>query len=238
MSERPYFSLFGPAIRPQYYEEYYNNVSVNNNIPFEIVFVGNVPPTKTMPDNFRYIYSEATPAQCWDIAARATKGDFIIVAADDVRYSRNFLNRIYYYTTIFDMDKTLIAFRLSFQHGSYFTGITADEGGFFNFGKPFFPVIGLSGVFRKDLWVKIGGIDSRFYGGFADLDITFRYYYELGMRIFIIPDCLIIEVPIAIKKGSNLLYRSNPQSLLDYLWMEDGVFSRKRQSPVESFIYE
>jgi hypothetical protein len=147
-----------------------------------------------MPDNFRYIYSEKSPAQCWDIAARETNSDFIIVAADDVRYSRNFLNRIYYYTTIFDMDKTLMAFRYRYQWGPNYNGLAIDEGGFFKFGEPGFSVLGASGIFRKDLWIKLGGFDSRFYGSFADIDITFRHFYELGMNFFIPPDCFIIEI--------------------------------------------
>jgi hypothetical protein len=240
MSERPYFSLFGPAIRPQYYEDNYNNISNGNNIPFEIVFVGNVPPRRIMPDNFRYIYSEASPAQCWDIAARETNGVLMISSGDDIKYSKNFLNRAYYYTTIFDLDKTLISFRYRYQWGPNYNGLAIDEGGFFKFGEPGFSVLGASGIFRKDLWIKLGGLDNRFFGSFADIDITFRHFYELGMNFFIPPDCFIIEIPKdrGEKRGSNLIARSDPISLLDSLWIKDGVFSKKRVLDVRSFIYE
>jgi hypothetical protein len=239
MSERPYFSLFGPAIRPELYEGVYNNVSENSDIPFEIIFVGNVPPTKTMPDNFRYIYSEKSPAQCWDMGARATEGVLILPITDDVRYSKNFFNRAYYYTTIFDIDKILISFRFRYQWGSYLTGVAIDEGGFFDLKMPSSPTLGISGIYKKDLWIKLGGLDNRFYGGFADLDIILRFYYELGMSSFIIPDCFLVEIPSVSPKSKSLLRRSfDPRVLLNSLWTKEGVFSRKRQSTVESFIYE
>ena len=64
MKEKPYFSLFASAVREESYQDIYDSAAANNDVPFEMVFAGNVPPTKTMPDNFRYIYSEATPTNC------------------------------------------------------------------------------------------------------------------------------------------------------------------------------
>jgi len=237
MKEKPYFSLFGPAIRPHFYEDAYNSVAANTDIPFEMVFVGYEPPTKTMPDNFRYIYSEACPAECWDMAARESKADLLISTADDLRYSKNFLNRAYHYTTVLDLNKTLIAFRYFIQWGVSYQGVSVDGGMFYDQGVPLSTVLGASGIFRKDLWVKLGGLDKRFSGSFADIDLTLRFYNELRMSIFIPPDCSLIELdlPPAVM-GSNLLHRSNPRPLLDSLWVRDGKFSTKRLLPVESFV--
>ena len=56
-----FFSLIASAIRSDRYEGIYNNLSLNNKVPFEIVFAGDKPPKKTMPDNFKYIYTKVKP---------------------------------------------------------------------------------------------------------------------------------------------------------------------------------
>jgi hypothetical protein len=244
MSEKPYFSIIAPAVRPAYYEDVYNSISENSNIPFEVVFAGNALPSKTMPDNFRYIYSEKSPACCWEMAARESKGVFLIPSGDDLRFSKNFFNRVYYYTTIFDMDKTLISFRYYMREVkeaiiNSLDGIDVvvpEDTLLFCAEMPESPSLGISGAYRKDLWTQLGGLDHRFYGACVDIDITLRFYYEIGMSLFIPPDCLITEVDQLWHKKNRLMGRSvDCGKIRDSFWVQNGIFSRKRLLPFEGF---
>jgi len=105
---------------------------------------------------------------------------------------------------------------------------------FFDLNIPMSPTLGASGIFRKDLWVKLGGLDKRFFGSFADIDLTLRFYNELGMYSFIPPDCSMFEVFRSLD-NTALLQRSKPRQLLNSLWYKDGKLSKKRLSLVESF---
>ena len=76
---KPVFSVCFSAIRNNLYKSFYDSLSAVHGScpPFEVIFVGDNPPTEPMPDNFKYIYSKVKPAQCTEIAVRAATGDFI-----------------------------------------------------------------------------------------------------------------------------------------------------------------
>ena len=52
--EKPLVSLCASANRVKWWQRFYDSCK-GNTIPWEIVFVGNVKPTFTLPDNFKFI---------------------------------------------------------------------------------------------------------------------------------------------------------------------------------------
>ncbi len=231
---KPKYSFISAAIRDYYYKDFYDNVSINNEMPFEIIFVGPNPPKEKMPDNFHYIETNVKPAQCLEIAARNATGEYLIVSGDDIRYTDGFLNKLDRYNCRLDDDKIYIAFRATVQ------GYSIDAGLVYDTKKPLSPIVGVGGLFKKDIWHALGGLDKRFYGSLADMDLQLRFA-EQGRTIFIPPDCVLNE----LKPGKHetkrtlLAYRSivsNARPLLNLLWGEvNGTTSKGRLLPVQSF---
>ena len=83
----PYFSFIAHA--RESYMACYSSLAGTAHIAFEVVFVGPNPPVEGMPDNFRFIQSNAKPAQCLEIAARNARGKYLIPGWDDMDFSDN-----------------------------------------------------------------------------------------------------------------------------------------------------
>ncbi len=244
--DKPIFSIATASRRNQYYKWFYGTVAQDTDVPFEIVFVGPNPPLEPMPDNFKHIYSTATPCQCTEIAIRNAVGEYVLSIGDDHEFSNGFLDKLYGYTQKLDTDKTLISFR--FQLRSPAAQWYGDNGLVFSGDIPTSPVVGIGPTFRKDIWMKLGGLDKRFHSTLCDLDMQMRFY-EYGMRPFITPDCSLVEVwkgdgPFK-EKGWNVPTHHNcslllnhyapAQKLLNSLWVKDGAMSKTRLAPVERF---
>lgn len=233
----PVFSVLFSAIRHRLYRGFYDSLAAGAKVPFEVIFVGDNPPTEKMPDNFKYIYSKVKPAQCVEIAVRNACGKYILPCADDELFSPNFLNRLYDYTLRLDMDRVLITFRYSF------VGVPRDGQLVFDPHILTSSFIGLAGCYRRDLWNKLGGIDSRWVGCLCDMDMQMRFY-EYGMRPFVTPDCIVEELPSPKtqekeKDKLKLYYRcgNSARDLLLSLWVgKDRNPLKKRLLPIIPFV--
>ncbi len=249
---KPVFSITMASRRNSYYKLFHESLK-DTEVPFEIVFVGPNPPLEQMPDNFKHIYSTATPCQCTEIAVRNATGEYVLLISDDCQLSDGFLDKLHRYTQSLNMDKASISFRFYIciypktgkmvwygDDGLMFDGSIIDS-----------HALGCCPMFRRDIWMKLGGLDKRFHSTFCDIDMQMRFY-EYGMNIFIPPDCIIAEVPKdsgAFKEeGWNIpghpnesllcVHGEEARSLLNSLWIQDGTMSKTRLSPVEPFTEE
>jgi len=231
-SGEPKYSFIAAAIRDYHYEDLYNSINDNNPVPFELILVGDKPPQKPMPSNFRYIETSVKPAQCLEIAAREATGEYLITTGDDLRYPEDYLKLVEYYVMKLDMGKVFITFRYSFHFK------VNDEQLIFD-ANPNSPVIGFSGVYRRDLWNSLGGIDNRFVSAMTETDMVMRFF-EYGLNIFIPPDTYPNE--IHQKKGELTSFAKSGFSGLETLYSlwrhPDGSISKTRLSPVQSFVDE
>lgn len=238
--ENPIFSIATASIRPQYYQNFYSSISADINVPFEIIFVGPNPPTESMPSNFRHILSDASPCECVEIAVRNATGEYVLSIGDDYVFSDRFLDKLYSYTQKLDRDNVLISFRFFLVSFNAF----GDNGLAYMTNIPTSHIVGCGPAFRRDIWMKLGGLDKRFYGSFCDMDMQMRFY-EYGMQAFVTPDCIISEIDKTQGlfkeekwKKKSLLHRDrgHGRKLLDSLWLTpDGQMSRTRLSPVVPF---
>ena len=223
------FSIIAPAIRRNYYKTFYNSLNKDNNISFEIIFVGFSPPKKKMPSNFKYIYTKVNPAQCWEIAAREAEGEYLILATDDCLFSPKFLNRIDFYINRLWMERSLIGGRYQ-TNGIFYDNILIYSRKIKNS-----PLLLSFAVYKKEVWNKIGGIDRRFSGAFCNADIMLRFY-EIGYVPFIAPDLWVNEIRNDSIK-SSLWKRTGKQGrkMSDSFWIKDNLIVKKRLKPVISF---
>ena len=230
---KPKYSFIAAAIREYHYEDLYNSIAQNNDVPFEVILVGDKSPTKPMPDNFHYIHTSVKPAQCLEIAARHAVGELMMTTGDDLRYPDGFLKKVEYYVNKIDLDKVFMTYRYSFNN------VTNDAQLVFDIDIPNSPIVGFSGLFRKDLWHQFGGLDKRFVSCFGETDMMMRYF-EYGLNVFIPPDCYPNE--ISQNKGELTSFARSGFSgreTLNSFWVKsDNTMSKTRLLPVESFIDE
>ena len=246
--DKPVFSIATASRRNQYYDWFYESLTKDTSVPFEIVFVGPNPPLHKMPDNFRHIYSTASPCQCIEIAVRNAAGEYVLSMGDDVQFSEKFFDKLYSYTQRLDKDKVLISCRFRLNSLNRF----GDDGLMLDGDIPTSPIIGIGPAFRRDIWIKLGGLDKRFHSTMCDVDMQIRFL-EYGMRPFITPDCFLSEVwkndgpfkEVGWSKVGHpncsllLVHYETARAFLRSLWIKDGdVGYRTRLSPVESFSEE
>jgi hypothetical protein len=227
------YSLVTPAIRSHLYKRFYNSISQSSITDFEIVFVGDVPPIEPMPDNFRYIFTEvANWNQCMEIAARYAQGEYLVMTADDEMFSPGFLDTVEDYTHRLDMDNTLISFRFQLN------GTFCDDALVFDKHILNSPVVGVGGVFKKETWHSLGGLDRRFPGAMSDLDMVYRFY-EKGYRLFLTPNCWLNETGSEVYPSciQTMLPRTGQAGvkLLRRLWFKEDYAVQTRRDILWSF---
>ncbi len=241
----PIFSLVGPAIRSEIYRDFYNSWA-QTKIPFEVIFVGNSAPIEPMPNNFKYIYTKVKPAQCWEIAARHAMGKYLIPLQDDIRVSPNFLERAYNYVIRYPDTYTL-----AFMHK--YDGEIVRRPSYFDKKIPLSPIVAVSGIFEKEIWTKLGGLDRRFTYAMADVDMQMRFM-ETGRPLFIIPDCIFEELEENYGVRCCDATDRHGRTIINHLWVKENrsrngweklakmrnsgryIVSKTRLHPVEPFV--
>ena len=81
----PKIGIVASAHRPQNWMSLYKSIG-DNNVVYELVFVGPNPPRYELPKNFRFIKSLVKPTQCLEIAYRNTTADLVMNMADDTTF--------------------------------------------------------------------------------------------------------------------------------------------------------
>lgn len=229
----PFFSIIAPANRSKFYKRMYDSIGVNNKMPFEVIFVGNDPPDKSIADNFHYIETNVKISQCTEIAARNAVGDFLIQVADDWVLSEGFLNKIYDYI-LAKGDNTFISFSFAIN------GVMRDD--WLCYRSPDKKIrycdMGITGAFDRKLWHEMGGVDNRFIYNFHEVDQHFKFRQH--KELFITPDCWVDEIRDAHKyqrRASKILGQVEARKLFRKFWMkEEHVMSRIRLEPNMPFL--
>lgn len=229
---QPYISIISSAIHTKFWQEIYAQFNCNlNKIPFELVFVGHTAPFFPLPPNFIYIRSLEKPAQCFEIAARNARGEYLMFFQDDLIVPDRALNIICSYIPRMPETKKLV---LTPRFSDTPNGEPRDN--LLSFYPPYIksPVIGVGTIFHRGLWNELGGIDRRFNLLFSDYDIMMRIY-ERGGIPFIVPDCVLRER--SHEGRDRLINRYKPdRELLYSFWLKpDKTVSNARLLPVQPF---
>ena len=226
----PQISMYTTSHRPQYWMEMYNSIG-DNDTSFELIFVGPHEPDFKLPENSRFIRSSVKPVQCLEFAARNARADLIMQIADDVVFrTERPLDKLYNTYKSYNNDKLILSCRYMHQ------GLDLSHVGHPEYGCHLYyvhdyssPVVSLSGLMSKKLYMDIGGIDRNFIMAYWDLDIDIRVY-ALGGCVKL-SDVYIDEHRGA--QGSGAPYKD--RTYLDSLWVTNGKVHFNRARPVEPF---
>jgi GT2 family glycosyltransferase len=222
----PKISIFSSAHRPQNWMDLYKSIG-ENDVEFELVFVGPNKPDYRLPNNFRFIRSLVKPTQCLEIALRNTTADLVMPIADDCMFKGSRpLDRLYETYKNNNNDKIILSCRYMLNgedqsECAHFDGISS-------------PVMPLCGLMSRNLLMSVGGLDKNFIAIMWDCDIAMRVH-SLGGDV-ILSDVFLEEDKYK-NAGSELCneFWEHDRGLLESLWTKNGKIHLCRTKPVESF---
>lgn len=225
----PKIGIVASAHRPQNWMNLYKSIG-DNQVDFELVFVGPNPPDYELPKNFRFIRSLVKPTQCVEIAVRNTTASLIMDIADDCEFNTlRPLDKLYSFYKSGNSDKLIVSSRLmtNGKDDSHFAHR-------FFAGDESTPVMDLCGLLSRKFYRDLGGIDRNFIAVMWSLDIAMRVYAS-GGRV-VLSDVYINEDRNK-SAGSNLYgeFWRHDRTLLESLWTKNGKIHFHRTKPVEPF---
>ncbi len=231
----PEICIFAPANRPQNWMDLYKSIG-ENDVEFELVFVGPNQPNYRLPNNFRFISSPVKPAQCAEIALRNTTADLVMNFADDCMFKGSRpLDRLYETYKSYNNDKIILSCKYMLdgedQSGcAYFSKSDSIEGAY----DKSTPLMPLCGLMSRNLLMSMGGIDKNFIAIMWDSDIAMRVH-ALGGDV-ILSD-VFLEEDSDKAAGSELCneFWEHDRGLLESLWTENGKVHLHRTKPLEPF---
>jgi hypothetical protein len=231
---QPIISLYGPANRPQYWMDLYRSIG-DNDVSFEIIFVGPIEPNYLLPNNFKFIKSNVKPAQCCEAASRYATGKLLLNVVDDIEFrTSNPLDKLYAEYVTYNDEKLILSCRYMMD------GVdVSNECHRFYATDPNSPIMPAVGLVSKRAYRELGGIDRNFLGLFSDLDIAMRLY-AIGGRVLLSNSVYINEVTHPDLKTSLLASEVgvHDRLLLNSLWVASGNLSFVRTRPFEPFSNE
>jgi len=228
----PIVSVISSAVRPHYWMEMHNQINYDAaNVSFEFVFVGNVRPNFALPENFRHIYSEAKPQQCFETACRNAKGEYVMTVMDDLMFSVGFLGLMHQYVQRMTDNKAIVMSRFS----DVLYGPPKDYLMYFDPSNKCSSVIGVCTIIKKSVWQELGGYDKRFNQLYGDNDLHLRIY-EAGGYPFVVPGAIARERPCE-DPAKRLICINHPDHvLLNSLWRNpDKSLRRTRVDTVQPY---
>jgi len=226
----PKIGIVASAHRPQNWMNLYKSIG-DNQIDFEMVFVGPNPPGYKLPKNFRFIKSLVKPTQCLEIAFRNTLAELVMNIADDCVFTiPRPLDRLYETYKSYNNYKIILSCR--YMMDGQEQPISCSH---FFADDPSSPIVPLSGLISRNLFNHLGGVDRNFIGIMWDLDIAMRVH-ALGGDV-ILSDVFLDEDKGKSTAGSALCeeFWKHDRVLLEDLWTINGKVVLSRARPVESF---
>ena len=220
-------SIIASAVRPENWPGLYDNIG-ENNIDYEVVFVGPNEPQFKLPDNFKYIKSHVKPAQCVEIAVRHASGTHLLWTADDHLFtSERSLDRLWEVYSRYDNENNIVSTMMDASEG-WNRLIQYDLAS---------PRLALCGLMSLRLWHTIGGVDRRFIAVNWDHDVCMRVIEQGGE---IIESDVFMDVDIVLPdrpdSRGTLFYdevRATDSALLKSLWDTSDNVEYSRTSPFE-----
>ena len=231
MSPSPIISVYGSAYRPQNWVGLYNTL-IDNDISFEIVFVGPNEPDFILPDNFKYIKSSVKPAQCVEIASRYATGELIMQVADDLEFrTPKMLDSLYSVYTAYNDERLIVSCRFMVD-GVDVSSLCCN----YLAGRPETPMISVAGLMSNRLYREVGGIDRNFVAVCGDMDVIMRIHKRGGSVV--LSDIYVNENRLHCGNDLYALYSVQDRALLDSLWMVGGSVQLDRARLFEPFSNE
>ncbi|MBI4151523.1 hypothetical protein HY496_01015 [Candidatus Woesearchaeota archaeon] len=224
----PQVSLFASAIRPHLWMVLYQ-AAMQNKTAIEFVFAGNVKPDFALPHNFRFLYSDAKPAECVHLALQQCQAPYVINTSDDWVFGPGAIDAV--------MEKTLerkLPYDLSSMEYFVFGNQVTDwEYVLFQDCQVSYGLShprGMVGApFERQMIEDSGGIDQRFYGIYVMEDLLLRQWSKGGV-VETVRGATCNEI-----QPCTLHSKTPDWEILKSLWVTEGLIMHERKSPVQRY---
>ena len=229
-------SLAGSCIRTEKWLKIYETLSSQNDLDFELVFVGPIRPDFALPDNFKYIYADVKPTQCWTIATEESTGHVVSLFGDDIDLSEHALDNAYKSFLEENNNKAVIV--PEFYYHNEMTSLSSVH--YLVKHDSSTPIVPQALAFyEREFFSSLGGCDRRFVATVGDYDL---YLQAMKKGAYLVFDEKIWQRhsdTVLGKRNQSWIYkkyRRVDRPLLYNLWMKDGSMV-DRTSAHEPFIY-
>lgn len=226
----PLVSIFASANRPHYWLDLIASVR-EEEIPVEFVFCGPSDGNLKLPPNFKFIQSNEKPATCVHLAYQQCQADYVLNVSDDWRFGPGAISQVMSHTfyqrnpyTLFSMQYRVLGNIVAPENYLLFTDCQPVPSHKHPMGM-------VGGVFKKETWDKLGGIDQRFEGLYVMEDMVLRYWAAGGGVSKIEDEAYLDEVDAV----NTLHGKTGDWDLLKSLWVKDGIIQSQRLQPVLSY---
>ena len=211
--------------RSKYWSRFCEALALNS-VELEVIFVGPVSalPRDPLPVPARFIDvpEEICPAQCWEMGARAARGELLGLSCDDFVFSPGFLDAVAVEAGKFSHDMDMISARyvdngresLSEQH------MASGED---------MPLLPLAGFYTTESYHRLGGIDRRFIGTLWDVDL-YMHRYSLGGRTVLLEEHSCSELDYSNHSLCSR-FKTKDENILAELWPAPRHRGMKRALP-------
>ncbi len=167
-------SAYMTSIRPYRWMKIFNMLK-KTNLNFEIVIVGPIEPDFELPSEIKFFKSDVKPSQCQHAAAMLCQSKVLLQIVDDIEYEDGGIDAMY--KSLIDNENTMSTcyYYLDGQDYSKFQNIVGGE-------HSFMPILPVCGMFKKEDFIKVGGIDKRFFGVMGELDLYMRLCLDANLK--------------------------------------------------------
>lgn len=204
-------SIISTSIRPKLWNKLNDNLS-KNEIDYELIFVGPYASKDILSSNINFIQYFSKPAQCVAKGILESKGDYLMIIADDVKFEDpKTLDKM------FDLIKknpdSIISCTYKIEQKVKTELLKYDP------HHDDSPQVPISPLFSRKLIEKYGSIDSGFIAIMYDLDLYLRFISN-GVRLIYLNSAVISEDK-NLSKGSTLNrdYWKKDRGYLDKNWV-------------------
>lgn len=215
-------SIIIPTVRTNLWKKVYTSLS-KNDIDFDIIFLG--PGCGELPPRSKFVETHVKPSQCWEAGIRISKSEFCIYFFDDCVFSPHALD-IMMETYKKNEGKYVMVSGIYCLHRE--NQLDCQRLYEHNSSSPIIPQAGL---YRREEWLELGGIDRRFLGRSWDIDLSLRFLEAGGKTI--ICNNVIVDETKGQEKGRYSFVRTSyhDRPLVESLWNKDY----KRTDKVHKF---
>jgi len=224
-------SAYISSIRPYRWMKIHEMLK-RTGLSFEVIIVGPNDPDFELPSEIKFFKSLVKPSQCFHIAASKCSGETMLQIVDDIEYTDGAIKQMY--DKVMEKDNVMAScVYLLNGHSQFYTQNISGQ----VINLSFLPLLPVCGLYRREAYSKLGGLDRRFNGVMSELDFYMRMRISGYETVFINGYCNE-NTEHQKKENSSLCNKfwNHDRPAFIKLWSTNGVLYPIRNDIVRGYI--